>query len=139
MAYDVTIISVRPGTQARALPKIQAALESGPGKLLACWTTDIGVLNQIMVIREFDSANAAADARKAMVMGDNLGVNEFGVSITSDTYEALPFLPALKPGSFGPFFEVRTYLLKPGVVSGNTERWEKAIPERIKRSPVLIG
>jgi hypothetical protein len=140
MAYDVTLISVRPGTMPRALPKLQESLTSGKGKLLACWTTDIGALNQIMVIREFDSAQAAAEEREAAVMNANpLGVGEFGISITSDTYAPMPFLPPLQAGSFGPFFEVRTYLLKPGVVTGNIERWQKAIPERIKRSPVLIG
>jgi hypothetical protein len=140
MAYDLTIISVRPGTMPRALAKLQETAGSGPGKLLACWTTDIGALNQVMIIREFASADDAAKDREAMVMSTSpFGVGEFAISVTSDTYAPLPVLPPLQPGTFGPFFEVRTYLLKPGVAAGNVERWQKALPERIKRSPVLIA
>lgn len=140
MPYDVTLISLRPGTMPRAMPKLEEALRAGSGRLLACWTTDIGQLNQVMVIREYASADAAAKDREAMVMSASpLGVGEFAISATSDTYAPLPFLPPLQPGTFGPFFEVRTYLLKPGVVNGNIERWQKALPERIKRSPVLIA
>lgn len=140
MAYDVTLIALRPGTMPCALPKLQQALSTGAGKLLACWTTDIGQLNQILVIREFDSAEAAAAAREAMVMSESpLGVGEFAISATSDSYAPLPFLAPLQPGTYGPFFEVRTYLMKPGVVTGNIDRWQKALPERIKRSPLLIA
>jgi hypothetical protein len=140
MAYDVTLVSVRPGTMPQALPKLQESLASSAGKLLACWTTDVGALNQVMIIREYASSEAAAADREAMVMNANpLGVGEFAISATTDTYVPFKFLPALQAGTFGPFFEVRTYLLKPGVATGNSERWEKAIPERIKRSPVLTG
>ena len=140
MAYDVTIISLRPGTMPRALPRLKDSLTAGTGQLLACWTTDIGTLNQIMVIRRFDSAQAAAKEREAAVMSaDPLGIGEFAISLTSDTYAPLPFLPPLQPGTYGPFFEVRTYLLKPGVVTGNIERWQKALPKRIERSPLLTA
>jgi hypothetical protein len=33
--------------------------------------------------------------------------------MSSDTFVQFPFLPAIKPGQYGPIFEVRTYLLKP--------------------------
>src|SRR5262249_30224122 len=68
-----------------------------------------------------------------------LGVGEFAISYTSDAYELLPFLKPIQPGSYGPFFEVRTYLMKPGVATGNLTRWEKALPEGTKRSPLLMA
>lgn len=140
MPYDVTLINVRPGTMPRALPRLQESLASGPGTLLACWTTDIGMLNQIMVIREFASAQAAGEAREAAVKSENpFGIAEFVTAITSDTFAPLTFLPALKPGTFGPFFEVRTYQMKPGVTTGNAERWQKALPRRTERSALLTA
>jgi hypothetical protein len=124
----------------KALPRLEEGLSAAGGKLLACWTTDIGMLNQIMAIREFDSAQAAAQAREQTVMGENpFGVGEFINSMTSDTYAPLPFLPKLQPGTYGPFFEVRTYLMKGGVSGGNMQRWEKALPKRIERSPLLVA
>ncbi len=140
MLYDVTILSLRPGTQPRAIARLAETAPAAPGKLMACWSTDIGMLNQVMIIREYGSAQEAADARLASMRSDNpLGAGEFAISHTSDTFELMPFLKPLQPGQYGPFFEVRTYLLKPGVVGGNIARWEKALPERIKRSPVLAA
>lgn len=140
MLYDITILSLRPGTQGRAIPRLAETAPAAPGKLLACWTTDIGMLNQVMIIREYASAQEASDARLASMRSDNpLGTGEFAISHTSDTFELLPFLKPLQPGQYGPFFEVRTYLLKPGVVGGNIARWEKALPERNKRSQVLTA
>jgi hypothetical protein len=140
MLYDVTILSLRPGTQPRAVARLAETAPAAPGKLLACWTTDVGMLNQVMIIREYGSAQEAADARLASMRSDNpLGTSEFAISHTSDAFELMPFLKPLQPGSYGPFFEVRTYLLKPGVVGGNIARWEKALPERNKRSQVLAA
>jgi hypothetical protein len=138
MLYDITLLSVRPGTLPRAMARHQESAPAAPGKLLACWQTDIGALNQVMLIREYGSAQEATEARRSTMRSENpLGTGEFAISHTSDTYELLPFLKPLQPGSYGPFFEVRTYLLKPGVVGGNIARWEKALPERTKRSQLL--
>ena len=46
---------------------------------------------------------------------------------------------ALQPGSLGPFFEVRDYLLKPGMLAGTIERWQQALPKRLERSPILAA
>jgi len=138
MLYDVTTLSVRPATPARALPRLEEALPKASGKLLACWYTDIGTLNKIMIIREYESDRQAAEAREATAKSDNpFGAAEFIVSATSDTYVLLPFLTAPQPGSHGPFFEVRDYLLKPGVLAGTIERWQKALPKRLERSSLL--
>ena len=48
--YDVTIITVRPGTQPRALAKLKETVADAPG-LLACWYSEIGALNQILLLR----------------------------------------------------------------------------------------
>lgn len=140
MSLDVTIIALRPGAMGQALPRLQEAIANDAGKLLAAWTTDIGMLNQIMLLREYDSAQQAAQSHAAHVTTENpYGIGEFIHSVTSDAFSPLSFLPPLKPGTYGPFFEVRTYLLKAGVAKGNAERWQKALPERIKRSPLLTA
>src|SRR4051812_49016722 len=55
MPYEVTIHTVRPATAPRAIAALQGPLTSGPGKLLACWYSEIGALNQVLVIREYES------------------------------------------------------------------------------------
>jgi hypothetical protein len=52
MHYDVTIITVRPGTEQKALARLKETLPSVAGDgLLACWYADIGALNRILLIR----------------------------------------------------------------------------------------
>lgn len=138
MHYDVTLISVRPATGGKAMARLAETAPAAPGKLLACWQSEIGTLNQIMLIREHASAADAAKFRQSMMESENpYGVGEWTNFSESDTYAVLPFLEPLKPGSYGPFFEVRTYLLKPGKASGTIERWKGALPARLERSPML--
>jgi hypothetical protein len=138
MKYDVTIISVRPATVGKALAKLAETAPAAPGKLLACWQSEIGALNQIMLIREYASAQEAADHRQSVMEStDPFGVGEWTNSSESDTYAVLPFLKPLLAGSYGPFFEVRTYLLKPGKASSTIERWKESLPRRLERSPIL--
>jgi NIPSNAP len=140
MPYDVTILTLRPGTTPRALAALQSALPQSSGKLLACWSSDIGALNQIFIAREYASERDAAEQRDAQARNaDPFGTAEFIVSIASDTYVAFPFIDPMQPGSHGPFFEVRTYLMKPNGLAGTIEAWRQALPARLALSPVLAA
>ena len=50
-AYDVTIVSVRPGTHPQALAVLGKSL-ADDRNLLACWYSDIGAVNQILIVRK---------------------------------------------------------------------------------------
>ena len=59
MHYDVTIITVRPGTHLKALARLKETFPSSAGgELLACWYSDIGALNQILLIRAAPDTHA---------------------------------------------------------------------------------
>ena len=138
MRYDITTLTLKPASVGKALPRIEAALNGAGGKLLACWQTEIGVLNRIMLIREFESEQQAAEQREAAARSaDPYGAGEFITATTSDTFVMLPFIKPMQAGAHGPFFEVRDYLLRPGALTGTIERWEKALPARLERSPIL--
>ncbi len=136
MRYDVTFLNLRPHVQPRALETLKASLAGAPG-LLACWYAEIGALNRIMIVR--DAAAAAGAAEKTLAEENPFELADALVSIECDTFVSFPFVPAMRAGEQGPFFEVRTYLLKAGALGGTLTRWEKALPERIKRSPILAA
>ena len=51
MSYDVTIITVRPGTHPDALARLRSRLAAGEaGELLACWYFELGAINQVLLI-----------------------------------------------------------------------------------------
>jgi len=137
--YDVTIIAVRPGTHPQALASLGKTLGNDP-MLLACWYSDIGAVNQVLLIRKIADAGSALDSRLAALKSQNpFGIGEFITAMTLDTYVPFDFMPVLQPGTFGPCFEVRSYMLKPGGLAPTIELWRKAVPGRMTVSPLLAA
>jgi hypothetical protein len=138
-AYDVTIITVRPGTHPQALAVLGKSL-ADDRNLLACWYSDIGAVNQILIIRKPADAAATLDARFAALNApDPLGIGEYIVAMAMDTYISFDFIAPLRPGEFGPCYEVRSYVLKPTGLKPTVEAWRKSVPGRMKISPVLAA
>jgi hypothetical protein len=138
-AYDVTIVTVRPGTHPQALTVLGKSL-ADDRKLLACWYSDIGAVNQILIIRKPGDAAATIDTRFAALNAANpFGISEYIVAMAMDTYVAFDFIAPLRPGEFGPCYEVRSYVLKPDGLMPTIEAWRKAVPGRMKISPVLAA
>jgi hypothetical protein len=126
MTYDVTIITVRPGTHPDALARLQRQDSSiaPAGELLACCYSELGALNQILLIRSCDDEARLTEQRAAMLRSKNpLGMADLIVSMTMDTYVSFPFMPPIKSGRYGPIYEVRTYALKPDRLGKTIELW----------------
>jgi hypothetical protein len=45
----------------------------------------------------------------------------------SEIFEPLAFSPPLAPGNQGPYFEMRTYVLKPGGIPSMAQRWGSSV------------
>lgn len=137
--YDVTIITVRPGMHPKALEVLKHGLADAPG-LLACWYSEIGALNRILLLREAGDVDATDNARMAVLLSRNpFGLGELITEMTMDTYVAFDFLPPIKPGEFGPYFEVRSYVLRPDGLAPTIELWRKQVPLRNTISPLLVA
>jgi hypothetical protein len=142
MQYDVTIITTRPGAAPRAIAKLEAPLTAGhAGKnLLTCWYSEIGALNQILIIRNSPNlAEAVAEREAVLKSGNPFGIGEFIAGMTMDTFTPFDFLEPMQPGTHGPFFEVRTYILKPEGLMPTIALWQKALPARAAISPLLTA
>ncbi len=137
--YDVTIITVRPGTHPPALAVLGKTL-AGDKELLACWYSDVGAVNQILLIRKSWEGAATLERRLTLLKSDSpFGIGEFIVGMAMDTYAPFDFIPPLRPGEFGPCYEVRTYMLKPDGLVPTIELWRKAVPGRSTVSPLLAA
>jgi NIPSNAP len=137
--YDVMIATVRPGTHPQALAVLEKTPVNDPG-LLACWYSEIGALNRILVIRKSADAAAAIENRLAALRARSpFGIGEFITELSFDTYVPFDFMSPLQPGAFGPCYEVRSYGLKPDGLAPTIELWRKAVPARARVSPVLAA
>jgi hypothetical protein len=137
--YDVTVVGVRPGTHPQALEILGKSLSNDP-TLLGCWFSDIGNVNQVLIIRNALTADAALKSRFAAQNTDNpLGIGECITAVTMDTDVSFDFIPPMQPGQFGPCYEVRNYVLKPDGLPPTIEAWRKSVPGRLKLSPLLAA
>jgi hypothetical protein len=137
--YDVTVAAVRPGTHPQALAVLENGLR-GDASLLGCWYSDIGAVNQILIIRNVINVVSGADARAAVLTSpDPWGLNDYLVGLTMDAYESFDFIAPMRRGDFGPCYEVRSYGLKPGGLAPTKELWRKAVPGRMTVSPLLAA
>ena len=137
--YDVTIATVRPGTHPRALAVLEKTLANDPD-LLACWYSEIGTLNRILIIRKsVDAAKVVENRVATLNAGNPFGIGEFITDLSLDTYVPFDFMPPLQPGTFGPCYEVRSYVLKPDGLAPTIELWRKAVPGRTDVSPLLAA
>jgi hypothetical protein len=142
MPYDVTIITVKPNRHMDALKGIEPWLKANPrkGEFLACLYCDIGDLNQIMLLHHYTSDADLASDRDNVARNDNpYGCLELTEKRSANTFHQFPFLAPLKAGTYGPIFEVRTYLLKPTGLPPTIAAWEKQAPVRQKLSPILAA
>lgn len=142
MIYEFRTYTLRPGTQAEFLKRFgdQLPKRLEYSRLAAFWTTEIGHLNQVIHVWEYKDALERANTREAAVKA---GIwppktTEFIVDMKSEILVPQPFSPPMTPSSHGPYFEMRTYLMKPGAVGEMQERWKSHLPGRQKLSP-LIG
>jgi hypothetical protein len=138
-SYDVTIVTVRPGTHPQALAVLGKSL-ADDRNLLACWYSEIGAVNRILIIRKATDAAATLNARHAALSAaDPFGIGEYTVAMAMDTYVSFDFIAPLRPGEFGPCYEVRSYVLKPAGLAPTVDAWRKSVPGRMKISPVLAA
>ena len=142
MPYDVTIITVKPNRHLDAVKNIEPWLKANPrrAEFLACLYCDIGDLNQIMLLHRYASeADLAADREGVTRDPNPFGCLDVTERRSSNTFHQFPFLPPLAAGSYGPIFEIRTYVLKPTGLPPTIAAWEKSAPGRQKLSPILAA
>jgi hypothetical protein len=137
--YDVTTITVRTGKQAEALAGLKDGL-SAVSELRACWFSEIGPLNQFLIVSKAENGGGSIAARRREIEAANpFGIGELIVGMSMDSFVSFDFIAPLEPGELGPIFEVRTYGVKAGGLSPIVELWRKAVPARAKLSPLLAA
>lgn len=107
------------------------------GTLLGSWISEFSPQNKILVMRGFDSREALMDERERVLrLSQPFGGGDL-VSLSLESYAQFPDLPPIVAADFGPVYEFRTYNLKIGGLTPTLEAWGRAIPERVKVSPLV--
>ena len=138
VVHELTTLEIKVFSNASVYAALEKSLPAAGGKLLGAFASDIGELSRVLVLREFASAEALADARLNMLMTDNpLGVGEWLVKLQSESFALFPFLPPVQTGAVGKWYEFRTYSVRQGVLAQTIDAWRDAVPLRTKLSPMV--
>lgn len=140
MIHEIATLRLAIGAMPAVLAGVEAhCAASDAATLLGCWTSEIGPLNEVYVLRGFDDVARLDDERRRLrdataPFGGADGIRE----LTFESYAPFPFLPPITPGTYGNVYEIRTYRLKHGGVAPTLACWEAALPARTRLSP-LVG
>jgi hypothetical protein len=142
MLYEIATLTLKLGTLGGAVASVDAWVgdTAAKGRLLGCWTSEIGPLNQLIVLRGFDDeASLSAERRRALLAANPFNVADHLTDLTMESYAPFPFMAPVEPGVFGEVYEIRTYRPKFGGLQPTIDAWADAVPERTKLSPLVIA
>jgi len=108
--------------------------------LAAFWRTEVGVLNQIIMIWPYASADERDRARAAesKIAGWPLELRDHVLEESTRLWTPAPFSPPLTPRRLGNIYEVRIYDYEAGCIPHVIDSWNEILEERLKYSP-LVG
>lgn len=142
MIFHLATIECVPGGAAAVLGALEKALASQKAaSLLGCWVSEVGLLNEIAVLRSFGSAEAIeAEALGSAELRFPADAAAKVVAIQQDVYASFPGIEPVVKGKLGRFYEIRTYDLNedPDSLPESIASWQAAVPDRVSLSPLVI-
>jgi len=146
MYYELATMTLPFGTAGQAATHVQAfaSAPEAQGELLGCWFTDIGVLNQMIVLRGFATLDALqAERERTQQSASPFGCGEIYQTLEQHSYKGFPWMKPVRPsaesGITGPVYEIRTYGIKTGGVQPTIDLWAQYVPARDKLSPCVVA
>jgi hypothetical protein len=137
--YEFRTYTLKPGSVAQFEKNFEEGLPNRVkvSPLSAFWHTEMGPLNQVIHVWEYESLQHRADVRSQQVPGWPPKVQEFILNMEAEIWLQPPFSPSLGGGKkLGNIYEMRIYTYQPGTIPNVLAAWEKSLPERVKLSPI---
>jgi NIPSNAP protein len=140
MIYEVRTYTLKPRTLPEVLKRFGEAYQKRKelSQLFAFWYSEIGPLNQIVHVWPYkdleERGRIRAQAVQAGIWPPKTA--EFMVTMRSDIMIPWGDVRPLT-GKVGPYFEMRTYTYRAGDLPKIQANWTKALPNRLKFSPLL--
>lgn len=129
MLFEIATLTGSVFTAKKVKAQARSWLDASVGgSVLGVWTTDIGRIGDLVILRSFGDADIlAAERDRARSSGDPFGSASVGARLTMESYASFAFLPDPKPRDYGGVFEMRTYHLVPGGLPATMAGWEAAV------------
>ena len=142
MLYEVRTYRLQQGSTNKVIDLFAEAYEHRKkhSEIAAFWYTEIGPLNEVIHVWPYESLDERARIRAEAAKDPNWPpkISDFLLEQRSEIFVPFPFTPVFEPGNFGPVFEWRDYIVKPGMMADIIDRWGKVIDTRTARSSVTM-
>jgi hypothetical protein len=143
MIYEIRTYQIAPTSLAEVEKRFGEAYEHRKkySAITAFLHTEIGPLNEVVHIWAYRDLAERTRIRGEAMKDPNWPpkIREFIRAMRSEIVVPFPFPPEVAVGRVGPFFELRYYTLRAGVLPEVSRNWEAALPERMKLSPLLLA
>ena len=102
------------------------------------WHTDVGTLNQIILLWPYASLAERERIHSEASALPNWPPDYGDYCVTEETtiLKPAPFSPPIEPRKLGNLYEIRNYTFRQGTIPKVIERWNLVIAERLKLSPL---
>jgi hypothetical protein len=134
MIYEFRTYDLKPGSLPEVMKRYGEAYEKRKefSKLAAFFYTEIGALNQILHIWPYKDTKEREEIRAKAV---NSGawppkISDYILNQHVEIMVPWSFSPELKPGNYGPYYEMRSYICKAGTIKDTKEAWLTKFKER---------
>lgn len=143
MIYEFRTYTLKPRSLAEVEKRFGEAYEHRKkySPLAAFWHTEVGPLNEIIHVWGYKDLAERARVRGEASKDANWPpkIRDYVIDQDVEILQPFSFIPDIAPGNIGPIFEIRRYSLAAGALPGVMKRWEGAIGERVKLSPVVTA
>jgi hypothetical protein len=138
MFHAIAYLDLRPQTLVPALKGVERWLrdEDRAGTLHACWYSNLGPVNRVLVWHGFDGEEDLIQQQIRLAGSDNpYGVADYLAGLSSNIFRQIDFVGPPSHDVRGPLFEVRDYVLKPDGLARLFELWRAGLPARLALAP----
>lgn len=117
-------LQCRPLRLGALAPRVaESAARAGQGRLLGLWRSEFGPVGDLLMLRAFADADAAAQSKP-----DPAALGPDCLSAHSVMFRRFPFLPPVDaPRYRGRIYEIRDYQLQPEGLAPTLAAWEAAL------------
>jgi hypothetical protein len=143
MIYVMRSYTLKSRSMAEVESRFQNALAERVrlSPLGAFWRTEVGVLNQVIVVWPYASVaeRERVHARAAAIAGWPPDIREFVIEQDCVILTPPPFSPLFEPRRLGNLYEIRTYTYPTSAIPEVIAAWSELIGERVKYSPLVAA
>ncbi len=140
MIYELRIYTIKVGAVNEYYEKFHEAFEERQklSRMIGIFNTEVGDLNKIMHIWEYEDHAQRADIRAKSSTFDwwPPPIGDLLVSQTTKIVTTPAFRPEPRLGEYGSIYEVRTYKVLPGKIPNVVAKWTENIGPRDELSPL---